>query len=137
MSDLKAKVAYLEGLAVGLNLPEDSKEGKLLEGIVEVLGEFADAVDNLEDAQGSLEDYLESIDEDLYALETQFNRTADDEDAEYAEYYEVECPKCEHVVCVDSDIFEDGNVESIKCPNCDEAIMLNGETSNHEHLKAD
>ncbi|MEW6726238.1 CD1247 N-terminal domain-containing protein [Desulforudis sp. 1088] len=133
MSDLKAKVAYLEGLAAGLNLPEDSKEGKLLDGIVEVLGEFADAVDNLEDAQDSLEDYLESIDEDLYNLETQFNRTADED----AGYYEVECPKCEHLVCVDSEVFEDGDVESITCPNCDEAIMLNGEASHHEHMKAD
>ncbi|MGC7879818.1 hypothetical protein ACP3TI_11285, partial [Desulforudis sp. 1190] len=38
-----------------------------------------------------------------------------DEDAGYCE---VECPKCEHLVCVDSEVFEDGDVESITCPNC-------------------
>ena len=40
MSDLKARVAYLQGLSDGLEISADSKEGKLLQGIIDVLDDF-------------------------------------------------------------------------------------------------
>jgi len=85
-------VSYLQGLAAGLEMAADSKEGKLLSGIVDVLGEFADSVEELGDSQDSLEDYLESIDEDLYALESRLNEVEGEEDGEH--FLEVECPEC-------------------------------------------
>ena len=39
--DLKAQVSYLKGLAEGLALDEESKEGKLLLQIVDLLDEMA------------------------------------------------------------------------------------------------
>jgi predicted nuclease with TOPRIM domain len=85
-------VAYLQGLAAGLEMAAESKEGKLLSGIVDVLVEFANSVEELGDSQDSLEDYLESIDEDLYTLESRLNEVEDEDDCEHI--LEVECPEC-------------------------------------------
>ena len=60
MNDLKSRVAYLQGLSTGLELGE-SKEGKLLRGIIDVLDEFADTVGNLTEDQEQLEEYLERV----------------------------------------------------------------------------
>ncbi|TEB08956.1 hypothetical protein Pmgp_03501 [Pelotomaculum propionicicum] len=124
LNDLKTKVAYLQGLSAGLDFNADSKEGKLLKGIIEVLDEFADSVVDLEEAQEQMEDYLESIDEDLYHLEDEvyeedgLNTCAD-------HYLEVDCPRCGETVCFDSEILEDDDIVEVTCPNCDEVVFVN------------
>lgn len=93
MADLKSRVAYLQGLATGLDMPADSKEARLLSGIVDVMGEFADSVDELEASQDGLEDYVESVDEDLYVLERRVSRAGGEED-ECDGLIQIECPEC-------------------------------------------
>jgi hypothetical protein len=80
MANLKARVAYLQGLTAGLDMPGETKEAKLLAGVVDALAEFAEAVDDLRLSQERLEDYLESIDEDLYGLERDIYPDDDDLD---------------------------------------------------------
>ncbi|MBF7082109.1 AraC family transcriptional regulator [Desulfallas sp. Bu1-1] len=120
MSDLRSKVAYLQGLSNGLNLDAESKEGKILNGIIDVLGEIAESFTELEDAHEQLEDYVETIDEDLYSLESELN----DED-ELGEYVEVDCPRCGETVLFDPGIIEDDDVIEVTCPNCDEVVFVN------------
>lgn len=128
MKDLKARVAYLQGLSAGLDLNAESKEGKLLNGIIEVLGEFAESMGDLEEAQEQLEDYLESIDEDLYQLEDEIYE-GDTLDGDAAgDYLEVDCPRCGETVCFDSGILEDDDVVEVTCPNCDEVVFVNDDT---------
>jgi endogenous inhibitor of DNA gyrase (YacG/DUF329 family) len=128
MSDLKTRVAYLQGLSTGLDLGE-SKEGKLLRGIIEVLDDFAESVGGLAEGQEQLEDYLESIDEDLYQLEDEVF----EKDAGHCEcgdnYLEVDCPKCGESVCFESDILEDDDLVEVTCPNCDEVVFVNDDNS--------
>jgi len=135
MGELKSKVAYLQGLSAGLELNQDSKEGKLLKGIIEVLDQFADTVGELEQGQEQLEDYIESIDEDLYQLEDEYyqdNTCCDDE------FLEVDCPKCGETVCFDADILEDDDVVEVTCPNCDEVVFINdddtGQLENRQEM---
>jgi len=127
MSDLKSRVAYLHGLSAGLDLGAESKEGKLLKGIIEVLDEFADQVVGLEEAQEQMEEYMESLDEDLFHLEDEVYdedmRSYDDGD-----YMEVDCPKCGETVCFDSNIIEDEDVIEVTCPNCDEVVFINDDS---------
>lgn len=125
MNDLKTRVAYLQGLSAGLDLNADSKEGKLLKGIIEVLDEFAESVGNLEDAQEQLEDYLDTIDEDLYVLEDEIYENAG---ACGEEYIEVDCPGCGETVCFEADIVEDDDIVEVTCPNCDEVVFINDDT---------
>lgn len=120
MSDLKSRVAYLQGLTAGMELDTESKEGKLLNGIIDVLQDFADSFDELEEAQEQLENYVETIDEDLCQLEDDFYEATD--------YVEVECPNCGETVCFDSDILDDDEVVEITCPNCDEVVYINDDS---------
>ncbi|TEB06648.1 hypothetical protein Psch_00180 [Pelotomaculum schinkii] len=130
MGELKAKVAYLQGMSAGLDLSQNSKEGKLLKGIIEVLDEFAETVGGLEQGQEQLEDYIESIDEDLYHLEDDYY---EDNTCNEGEYLEVDCPKCGETVCFDSDILEDDDIVEVTCPNCDEVVFVNDDDGDTSH----
>ncbi|MCL5057969.1 MAG: AraC family transcriptional regulator [Actinobacteria bacterium] len=127
MRDLKSRVAYLQGLSAGMNIESDSKEGRILNGIIEVLDEFAQSLKEMEAAQDQLEDYLESIDEDLFHLEEGIYNEAEDS-GEDEDYLEVDCPRCGEVVCFDSDILEDDDTVEVTCPNCDEVVFINDDT---------
>ncbi|NHM27818.1 AraC family transcriptional regulator [Desulfofundulus sp. TPOSR] len=126
MEDLKSRVAYLQGLSAGMDLEKESKEGRLLSSIIDVLGDFASSFNELQEAQEQLEDYLESIDEDLYSLEDEIydGRPGMDDD----DYMEVECPRCGEIVCFDRDIVDDEDVIEVTCPNCDEVVFVNDDT---------
>lgn len=123
MADLKSRVSYLQGLSAGMNLDGESREGKLLSGILEVLDEFAESFNELEGAQEQLEDYLESIDEDLYQLESEIF----EEDGLGDNYLEADCPRCRETVCFNSDILDDDDVIEVTCPNCDEVVFVSDE----------
>ena len=58
---ISEKVAYLEGLAEGLALDTETKEGKLLAAIVDVLGEIAEELEEIVEEQADLEEGLEGF----------------------------------------------------------------------------
>ena len=70
------KVAYLRGLMEGLDIADDSKEGKLFAAIVDALDEMASEISDLEediedveDDLDELEEYIEEVDEALGEVE--------------------------------------------------------------------
>ena len=69
MENLGKKVGYLKGLMEGASCDTDSPNGKLMAGIVELLGDLSDRVEAIDDLLEDLNDYVESIDEDLTELE--------------------------------------------------------------------
>lgn len=69
------KVAYLKGLAEGLEISSDSKNGKILKGILDILEDIAASVQALEEENETLEDYITEIDEDLGNLEDDYDKT--------------------------------------------------------------
>ena len=118
------KVAYLKGLAEGLSLDENKPETKIINAMIGVLDELALSVSDLEDGLDLVSEQLDAVDEDLDELEGFVYEDLDDcccddccDDEE--EYYDVECPSCGEVICVDRDILEDG---SINCPKCNELL---------------
>lgn len=122
MKNIKEKIAYLQGLTQGLDIKNASKEGQVLSGIIDVLDEMADQLEDMEMAQDDLEDYVESIDEDLYDLE---DNVFGEEDMDVEEMVEVECPKCHETVCFEASIVEDEDLIEVTCPNCDEVVYVN------------
>ena len=121
MKDVKGKIAYLQGLSQGLEIDTSSKEGRVLTGIIDILEQMADQLEDIEVAHGDLEEYVESIDEDLYDLEGDlFGEDELDDDM-----VEVECPNCREIVCFESDIVDDEDLIEVTCPNCDEVVYVN------------
>ena len=65
------KIAYLKGLADGLELEkEKSKESKLLVEMVGILEEIGYAIEDLEEASELLTEGLDVVSEDLEDVET-------------------------------------------------------------------
>lgn len=128
MKYLYEEVAYLKGLAEGLEISEETKEGKIINKIVDVLESFADAIVELEEEQIELIDYVESIDEDLSDIEDDIYEEEDDDDEDDDEeynYIEMECPNCNDFVEIDEDLLYNEDLD-IVCPNC-QAVILSSE----------
>ena len=122
---LTEKVAYLKGLAEGLELDKNAKETKLFEAIFDILDEMALTVSEIDEDLADAEDYIEEVDEALSYVE---DCVYDDDDCdcdcccdEDDEMYEVECPSCGEVIYLDEDMFDE---EYIECPACGEKLEL-------------
>lgn len=119
MSQLKERVAYLQGLTKGLNVSDQSPEGKLLINIVDVLDSFAEEVNCLHSAQQDLENYVESIDEDLTDVEEEVYEDMEEE------YVEMECPECHETVTFEAELLDEDDALEITCPHCGEVVYEN------------
>jgi phage FluMu protein Com len=127
MSALKEKIAYLEGLAEGLALDKDSKEGKIFTAMIDVLREMAVAVEETESYVEALDEDLGDVEDILYGEDEDFEEGAEDFSLPCCDgdYLEVACPKCHEVLHLDSCLLEDEDVTEITCPNCDEVLHVN------------
>lgn len=124
---LTEKVAYLKGLAEGLALDASKPENKVIASMIDILDDLALTVSDLEDTVDIINEQVDAVDEDLDELETYVYEDLCDDcdccdedfDDDDCEYYDVECPTCGEVICVDEDILADG---SINCPKCNELL---------------
>ncbi len=126
--EITEKVAYLKGLADGLGLDAESKEGKVLLAMIDVLDDIALEIEDLKDAQDELADGLDAVSDDLEDVEDvvfgeddydDYDEDEEDEDEESEDCYATTCPNCEEVIYFDESILEDGEVI---CPNCGEKL---------------
>ena len=69
MSDTSKKAGYLRGLLEGAGIDESAPQGKLIAGIIDLLGNLSERADIADEMIGDLNDYVESIDDDLSSLE--------------------------------------------------------------------
>ena len=120
--EILEKVAYMKGLAEGIDLDVKSKEGKLLKVMMDILDDMALELQDIRDEQADLEDGLDAVSEDLadvegYLFDTEDDEEDDGEDDE--EVYQTTCPNCEEDVFFDESVLAEGGVE---CPNCGEKL---------------
>lgn len=123
MSYLKERVAYLKGLAEGMQLSDATNEGKLLKAVLEVMDDIAIAVDDIEEVQEQLGEQVDDMDEDLAEIE---RIVFDEEDDEGCCISEIECPYCNETVEISDEVVE-GETETIECPACHKTIELDWE----------
>lgn len=121
---ISEKVAYLKGLSEGLGIDtEKSKEGKLIQVIIDVLEEVGLSIEDLEDTVGALDEEVEAISEDLAAVEDDLYEDEDEdcccEDDE--DFFEVECPNCGATLEIDADVLDAGVIE---CHGCGQKFAL-------------
>ncbi|MDB5084858.1 MAG: hypothetical protein JWN30_1744, partial [Bacilli bacterium] len=65
MKRITERIAYVKGLAEGLNILESSPEGRVLHELISVMDDLASSVSHLRIHQEQVEEYLAAIDEDL------------------------------------------------------------------------
>lgn len=134
MSYLK-KFGFVKGLAEGLAIDEQTKEGRVLLAMIDLLEEMADALSELEDSHESLYEELQEVSQDVERLDDTVEEMEEcienlnsglgqilsllerdeEEDDESDTYYEVKCPKCGEEIVIGEDMLEEG---SINCPKC-------------------
>ena len=80
---ISEKSAYLKGLMEGMNLNTESNEGKMIAAIVDLLGDMAKRVTDIEETTIAISDELDEIEEDLDAIEDFIMDEDDDDDEDY------------------------------------------------------
>lgn len=120
--ELTERVAYLKGLIEGLGVDDSSKEGKVILTITDILEDIVLSISDLEDGVELIADQMESIDEDLGDLYDDLYSDDDDDDDDFDEegdLYEVTCPSCGDIICVDEEMLDEGEMG---CPGCGETL---------------
>ena len=137
--EITEKVAYLKGLAEGMELNAEKKEGKLLLAIIDVLEDIALELADVLDAQEELGEGLDAVSDDLEDVEDLLYGE-DDEDEEYElddlgedeDCYATTCPTCEESIYFDESVLEDGEVI---CPNCGEKLEFDLESLDEDEAE--
>ena len=126
MSNLTDRVSYLKGLAEGMELDTEKKEGKLLAAIIDLLEDIALELEDLWDGEEELYEGLDAVSDDLEDVEDLiFEEDEDEEEYDEEDFdddedcYATTCPTCEEEIFFDESILEDGEVI---CPNCGEKL---------------
>ena len=133
------KVAYLKGLAEGLGLDKDSKEGKLFAAIIDVLDDMALEIEDMQELQMELSEGLDAVSDDLEDIEDivyeewdeddDYEDEEDEEEEDSEDCYATTCPTCEEEIFFDESILEEGEVI---CPNCGERLEFDLESIQEE-----
>lgn len=126
--NISEKAAYLKGLADGMKLDESKNESKLLKGIIDLLGDIAHEIDDINENELDLAEEIDQISEDLALIEEELydddeccccDDDDDDDEEEEPVFYEVTCPSCGKTITVDEDVLF---YDSIECPSCGEKL---------------
>ncbi len=137
MDDLNSKLGYLRGLAEGLGINDETKEGKIIQQMILLLDEIGNSLDELKEDYEELFSYVEAIDQDLTDLEDELLEDDEEDDDDYEDYdddddydnhnvsFTVECPECHQEVIIDEDILEDEESFEVLCPNCGKVVFIN------------
>ena len=129
------KVAYLKGLAEGMEISTESKEGKILSRILDILEDLALDIEDLGEEVLDLSEQLDQVSEDVGYLEDAVYDD-DDEDDEDDEgcwccagdcddedgepmFFEITCRNCNNTITIDEDVLDLGEID---CPNCGEKL---------------
>ena len=122
MENISNQLSYLKGLIDGIKVDPESDYGRIFEGIINVLDEINDSVDDILEYQDELADQVDLIDEDLAVIEEELSDEDDFDDDDDFEYYEIDCPKCGATVCLDEEFFDTDN--PVTCPECGEEFDI-------------
>ena len=127
--DILEKVAYIKGLAEGLSLDATKPEGKVLNAIIDLLGDVCEYIADMDDEVATLGEYVEELDYDLGAVEEDVYECDDDCDCGC----DCDCDDCDcDCDCDDCDCdcdCDDEDLLEVMCPHCNEVIVYSSELS--------
>ena len=117
--DLNAKAAYIRGLMTGMEFDPESKNGKVIAAMMDLLEEMAATVTEHDDALDQVYEDVDDLDQNLTDLvdlvfDVDDEEEDGDDDGEDAAY-EVTCPNCGAVSTVgEEELLND----ELVCPSC-------------------
>lgn len=120
MREISEKISYLQGLCEGMNIGENTSQGKIILGILAVLDDLATEAKELRGGLRDFRDYLQTIDDDLFELQESLS----DEDEDDDDYIELTCPKCGEELYFDAEVLDDEDKIEIICPSCNEVVFI-------------
>lgn len=137
-SQLRERVAYLQGLARGLRADSGSREAEILTEVLDVMGSLVHGLDRLRAQQQELSEYVDAVDQDLADLEEDVHgvRVYERPDGTVVaeagtvpgasepgpgRFVAVECPGCGRTVYFNEEYLDDDQLE-ITCPDCGEIV---------------
>ncbi|CAM3243164.1 CD1247 N-terminal domain-containing protein [Brevibacillus invocatus] len=127
MEALENRIAYLRGLADGLDVGTQSAEGKMLAEMIEILDDMQAEIHVLHTRLEETEDYVEAIDEDLGEMELflfddneLLYETVDDDEDEYSDLDDDEAAYMYE--SIDEDEFDTSY--EFTCPSCQKGIKF-------------
>ena len=131
---LTEKSAYIKGLADGLEFDKETKEGKIIAALLNLVDEMANEIesihqdiDEIDEDLNYLNEYVEELDDDLQDVEDYLDEECEcdceDEDYDDEEWEECDgdCMSCDGCDCDDDDYCE------IVCPSCGETVCFDSE----------
>ena len=130
------KAMYLKGLCDGVELDKTTKEGKLINALMEIVVEMAEEMDDMQAEICELKEYCEELDEDLGDVEEvlldlddedyEDDEEDDDEDLDIDYECDGDCASCDFDCGFDEDDFFDEEEEDeyfeVVCPACGDVI---------------
>ena len=145
---ISEKMAYVKGLRDGVSLDAEKPEVRVIDAVLDLLGDVAAAIRDLDDQAEAVSDELDEIEESLDLLESVVYDEDDDEDDEDEEddeaddededqdadesdndeavydfgdevIYELTCPACGESITIDEEMLDKG---MINCPKCGEEL---------------
>ena len=124
MMTLTEKLAYIKGLAEGLGVDETTKEGKVLLALVDLLDDVTTAVSELESDMDQAYEELDAIDEDLTDIEDFLWEDEDEDECDCCDCDGDDDDECDCCDCKDDDELFDGGIYEITCPKCGEIVCM-------------
>jgi len=116
---ISEQISYLSGLCEGLNITEDTAQGKVLLAIIHVLDELNDEISQLDFDLLECQNRLEEMDDKLAYMEELLI-----DNGISNEIMELECSKCGEELYFNADILEDEDTIEIICPTCQEVVYI-------------
>ena len=140
--NIKERVAYLEGLAEGMNI-QDTEHGRFYVALVDTIKEMAEEIDELSENAFDLGEEIDVLSRDLseveeFLLDDDYDIDDEDFDFDFEDDEDEDFEGCnkEGGFCCDAD-GDDDDVEftiNITCPECNTEIELDEEDVANESV---
>ena len=131
---ISEKVSYIKGLAEGLALDDSTKEGRIINAMLDVLTDIADNLNEVDEELDDVASVMTDIEESVADLEDEVYGEYDEDEDDFdeddlGEMYETTCPACNNTIRFDYEQAEKGGMD---CPNCGQHLQFELEDDDAE-----
>lgn len=124
LRDISERVSYLQGLSEGLNISDNNPQGKIINGILSVMHNIYEEINDLQEELDMYKEYTESLEDNYTELEKMLEITPEE-----IRKVHFTCDNCGTNLSFNLALAPDEDVIEIICPECNEVIYINDDES--------